>query len=151
MLPKETILGHYRLLQRIGLGGMGEVYVAEDTRIARQVAIKIVRTEPQPYPDSEATQEASRLFRREMKAIAMLDHRNILSVIEHSYRLHLPSEEPRGFLRRFGVGIRLWFCTYNLDRYLACNARIFRYIDLAHTTKPYTLQKAIMTQYRFFR
>ena len=82
MLPKETILGHYRLLQRIGIGGMGEVYLGEDIRIARHVAIKIVRTEPQPYPDSEATQEASRLFRREMKAIAMLDHRNILSLID---------------------------------------------------------------------
>jgi serine/threonine protein kinase len=82
MLPRGTILGHYRLLQRIGVGGMGEVYLAEDTRIARHVAIKIVLTEPQPYPNSAAVQDSSRLFRREMKAIAMLDHRNILNLID---------------------------------------------------------------------
>jgi eukaryotic-like serine/threonine-protein kinase len=82
MLPRGTSLGHYRLLQGIGVGGMGEVYLAEDTRIARQVAIKIVRTEAQPYPNSTAAQEASRLFQREMKAIVMLDHRNILNLID---------------------------------------------------------------------
>ncbi len=82
MLSQGTILGHYRILHRIGVGGMGEVYAAEDTRIARQVAIKIVSIDPQPYPDSAAVQEASRLFQREMKAIAMLDHRNILSLID---------------------------------------------------------------------
>ena len=82
MLPKGTILGHYRLLQRIGVGGMGEVYLAEDTRIPRQVAIKVVRSEGEPYPNSSAVQEASRLFQREMKAIATLDHRNILNLID---------------------------------------------------------------------
>ena len=82
MLPKGTILGHYRLLQRIGVGGMGEVYLAEDTRIPRQVAVKVVRSEGEPYPNSSAVQEASRLFQREMKAIATLDHRNILNLID---------------------------------------------------------------------
>ena len=82
MLPKGTLLGHYRLLQGIGAGGMGEVYLAEDTRITRQVAIKIVRTEAQPYPNSPVAQEASRLFQREMRAIVMLDHRNILNLID---------------------------------------------------------------------
>ncbi len=82
MLLKGTILGHYRLLQRIGVGGMGEVYLAEDTRIPRQVAVKVVRIEAEPYPNSAAVQEASRLFQREMRAIATLDHRNILNLID---------------------------------------------------------------------
>ncbi len=75
--------GHYRLLRSIGSGGMGEVYLAEDTRIARQVAIKVVRKEADPYPaNAQATQDALRLFQREMKAITTLDHPNILPLID---------------------------------------------------------------------
>ena len=72
-------IGHYRIVRRIGQGGMGEVYLAEDTRIGRQVAIKVVRSERTPYPNSSSAQEAARLFQREMKALAALDHPNILS------------------------------------------------------------------------
>jgi serine/threonine protein kinase len=75
-------LGHYRLIRQVGSGNMGEVYVAEDTRIARQVAIKVIRNEATPYPDSEATKEAERLFQREMKAISLLDHPHILPLFD---------------------------------------------------------------------
>ncbi len=75
-------LGHYRLIQPIGGGGMGEVYLAADTRINRQVAIKVVRTEVEPYPDAYATRDAAHLFQREMKAIAMLDHPHILPLYD---------------------------------------------------------------------
>jgi len=75
-------LGHYRLVRLIGSGGMGEVYFAEDSRIARKVAIKVVRNEADPYPNAAATKEATRLFEREMKAIATLDHPNILPLID---------------------------------------------------------------------
>jgi eukaryotic-like serine/threonine-protein kinase len=82
-MPLEGLqLGRYRLLRLIGSGGMGEVYLAEDTRVNRQLAIKVVRTEATPYPDANATKEAARLFQREMRAITMLDHPHILPLID---------------------------------------------------------------------
>src|SRR5436305_1130672 len=71
-------LGRYRLLRLLGSGGMGEVYLAEDARIGQQVAIKVIRGEGIAYPQSESAREAARLFEREAKAIARLDHPNIL-------------------------------------------------------------------------
>jgi serine/threonine protein kinase len=80
-MPLEGLqLGRYRLLRLLGSGGMGEVYLAEDARIEQQVAVKVIRAEATPYPDENATKEAARLFQREARAIAKLDHPNILSL-----------------------------------------------------------------------
>src|SRR5260370_37873512 len=61
---------------------MGQVYLAEDTRIQRQVAIKVIQTEAQPYPGDEATREAVRLFHREAQTIARLNHPHILPLFD---------------------------------------------------------------------
>src|SRR6266700_3678905 len=83
-MPLEGLqLGRYRLLNALGSGGMGEVYQAEDTHIHRQVAIKIVRSETTPYPNTESAKEAERLFRREVRAIATLDHPHILPLFDY--------------------------------------------------------------------
>ena len=76
-------LGPYRLLRLLGSGGMGEVYLAEDARIGQQVAIKVIRGEGIAYPESESAKEAARLFEREAKAIARLDHPNILPLYSY--------------------------------------------------------------------
>ncbi len=76
-------LGRYRLLRLLGSGGMGEVYLAEDPHIEQQVAIKVLRAEASAYPNVEATREASRLFLREVKVIAKLDHPNILPLFDY--------------------------------------------------------------------
>lgn len=83
MLLEGVQLGRYRLLHLLGSGGMGEVYVGEDTHIHRQVAIKVIRAEAAPYPNSEAAKESARLFQREVRAIAMLDHPHILPLFDY--------------------------------------------------------------------
>src|SRR6266699_4126529 len=78
MSIEEQQIGRYHLLRLLGSGGMGEVYLAEDARIGQQVAIKVIRAEGIAYPQSESAKEAARLFEREAKAIARLDHPHIL-------------------------------------------------------------------------
>lgn len=77
-------LGQYRLLRLLGSGGMGEVYLAEDARINHTVAIKVSQTGPTAYPHANTTQDALRLFQREAKAIASLDHPHILPLLNYS-------------------------------------------------------------------
>ncbi len=67
-------LAHYRLVEQIGVGGMGVVWRACDTRLGREVAIKLL-------PDELATDPgALALFEREAKAIAALNHPNIVTI-----------------------------------------------------------------------
>ncbi len=83
-MPLEGyFLGRYRLVRLIGSGGMGEVYLAEDPGIQRQVAIKVIRTEIAAYPDAETARMATRLFQREAQAIARLDHPHILPLYDY--------------------------------------------------------------------
>ncbi|GAC1349867.1 MAG: hypothetical protein NVSMB27_26990 [Ktedonobacteraceae bacterium] len=76
-------IGRYTLLQLLGSGGIGEVYLAEDARIEQQVAIKVVRSEATPYADIQASQEEMKLFIREAKAIARLDHPHICPLFDY--------------------------------------------------------------------
>jgi serine/threonine protein kinase len=68
-------IGRFRLLRLLGRGGMGEVYLADDEQLRRQVAIKVIQAE---YPDPDAT----RLFLREARAIAMFNHPHILPLFD---------------------------------------------------------------------
>lgn len=83
MLLEGQQIGRYSLQQLLGSGGMGEVYLAEDAAIRRQVAVKVMRTGSAAYPESEAGNDAVRLFQREMKAIARLDHPHILPLFDY--------------------------------------------------------------------
>ncbi len=81
-MPLEELQdGRYRLLRLIGRGAMGEVYLAQDTRIDRQVAIKVIRAELDAYPD-DTSQDVMRLFLREARTIARLNHPHILPLFD---------------------------------------------------------------------
>ena len=67
-------LGHYEIAARLGQGGMGEVYRARDTRLERDVALKVLP------PELAGNQEVLDRFRREARALAALDHPGIVAV-----------------------------------------------------------------------
>src|ERR1700684_4536621 len=70
------ILGHYRVLEKIGSGGMGEVYRASDERLGRDVAIKILK------PSLANDQDRLRRFEQEARAAAALSHPNIVAIYD---------------------------------------------------------------------
>ena len=74
MIP-GTQLGPYKIESPIGKGGMGEVYKARDTRLQREVAVKIL-------PRSFATDSARERFQREARAASALNHPNICAVYD---------------------------------------------------------------------
>jgi len=69
----ETI-AHYQIFDKLGEGGMGEVYRAEDTTLKRQVALKVLPA------DLAASEERLERLRREAEALAALDHPNIVTI-----------------------------------------------------------------------
>ena len=75
-LESGTKLGRYEIRSKIGAGGMGEVYLAEDTRLHRKVALKILPA------DLASNQDRMRRFEQEAQAAAALNHPNMAHIYE---------------------------------------------------------------------
>ena len=86
---KGTELGHYKILEKIGAGGMGEVYLAQDTKLDRKIALKVLP------PELAESEERRARFKREAKAIAALNHPNIVQVysVEEADGVHFITME----------------------------------------------------------
>lgn len=75
-LGANATLAHYRLVSKIGAGEMGEVYLAQDTKLDRKIAIKFLH--------EEFSKDADKLnrFVQEAKAASALNHPNILTIYD---------------------------------------------------------------------
>jgi serine/threonine protein kinase len=72
----EQVIAHYRILRKLGAGGMGEVYLAEDTTLDRRVALKLLP------PAHTGDAERLRRFKQEARAVSSLNHPSILTIYE---------------------------------------------------------------------
>jgi serine/threonine protein kinase/Tfp pilus assembly protein PilF len=123
VLP-ETIL-HYRIIEKLGTGGMGEVYLAEDTRHGRRVALKILPT--------HVTKDENNLlrFKKEASAILKLNHPNILTIFE------IGQDETTQFISTEfinGETLRdhLWRSELKIDDVLGISIQVARALEAAH-------------------
>ena len=103
-------LNHYRIVEKLGSGGMGEVFAAEDTKLGRKVALKVL-------PPEKASPERRERFEREAKSVAALNHPNIVQVfsVEEADGIHfIVMELVRGktlteLLSRHGMPLSKFF------------------------------------------
>jgi len=84
VLTKGTMVSHYRIVEKIGDGGMGEVYLAEDTKLKRNVALKFL------LADKTRDNAVRQQFTQEAQAAARLQHPNIITVHEVNEHQEVP-------------------------------------------------------------
>jgi serine/threonine protein kinase len=123
-LLSNTILSHYRIVSKLGAGGMGEVWLAEDTRLGRKVALKLLPAE------FTADSERVRRFTQEAKAASALNHPNIIAVHDIG-----DSETGRFIVMEFVAGrtLRSVIAKDNsLETFFTLGAQMARALSAAH-------------------
>jgi len=82
-------ISHYKILRKLGEGGMGEVFLAEDPSLGRKIAIKVL------HPETAAQRDRLERFRREARSLAAINHPNIVTIysVEDADGLHFLTME----------------------------------------------------------
>ncbi|HYV07311.1 MAG TPA: protein kinase [Blastocatellia bacterium] len=124
-LATESTLSHYRIVSRIGTGGMGEVYLAQDTKLDRQVALKIL------LPEFASDADRMRRFVLEAKSASALNHPNIITIYEigESDGVHYIATE---FIDGTTLSERLADHSFTLREMLSVATQIARALQAAH-------------------
>ena len=124
-LSANTTLSHYCIVSKIGAGGMGEVYLAQDTKLDRKVALKVL-------PDDFAkNSQRMRRFVQEAKTASGLNHPNILTIheIEHVDAIHFIATE---FIDGETLRERMKSAPLRLGEVLDVTAQIAGALSAAH-------------------
>jgi serine/threonine protein kinase len=118
-----TVIGHYKLLQKIGEGGMGEVWMAEqEEHIRRKVALKVVKL-------GMDTKQVIARFEAERQALALMDHPNIAKVLDAG-----ATETGRPyFVMELVRGVRI--TNYCDEHKLTTRARLDLFMQVCHAIR----------------
>jgi len=100
----STFADRYKIIEKLGTGGMGAVYRVEDTNISQDIALKLIKS------DIASDKKTIERFRNELKTTRMISHRNVcrmfdLAEAEGTYFItmeYVPGEDLKSFIRRSG-------------------------------------------------